>query len=108
MTIQINTDNTLNGGKQQQDFFKSQITESLKRYQSHITRIEVHLKDENGKKDGLNDVSCVLEARLEGRQPIAVSCQADTVEQAVSGAIDKLTASLETILGRMQDHKITT
>ncbi len=104
MTIQINTDNTLNGGKQQQDFFKSQITESLKRYQSHITRIEVHLKDENGKKDGLNDVSCILEARLEGRQPIAVTYQTDTAELAVSGAIEKIKTAIGSILGKIQNH----
>ncbi len=104
MTIQINTDNTLNGDKQQQDFFKSQITESLKRYQSHITRIEVHLKDENGKKDGLNDVSCILEARLEGRQPIAVTDQADTAELAVSGAIEKIKTAVGSILGKIQNH----
>jgi hypothetical protein len=48
---------------------------------------------------------CLLETRIEGRQPLAVSCQADTVELAVSGAIDKVTASLETILGRMQNHE---
>ena len=104
MTIQINTDNTLNSDKQQQDFFKSQITESLKRQQSHITRIEVHLKDENGKKDGLNDVSCMLEARLEGRQPIAVTYQTDTAELAVSGAIEKIKTAIGSILGKIQNH----
>lgn len=104
MTIQINTDNTLNGDRQRQDFFKSQITESLKRYQSHITRIEVHLKDENGKKDGFNDVSCMLEARLEGRQPIAITNQANTIDLAVTGAIDKIKTAIGSILGKIQKH----
>jgi hypothetical protein len=45
-----------------------------------------------------------MEARLKGRKPIAVSDKADTIEQAVSGSIDKLKISLETILGRVQDH----
>lgn len=104
MIVLINSDKTINTEERKDDYFKSQIEEELERYQSHITRIEVHLKDENGKKDGFNDMTCLLEARLEGRQPIAVSCQADTVELAVSGAIDKIKAAVETILGRKQNY----
>jgi hypothetical protein len=48
----------------------------------------VHLSDENGKKEGYNDIQCILEARIEGRDPIAVRCDADT-KNAVLGAIDK-------------------
>lgn len=105
MKIQFNTDKTISGEERNQDFFSTQIAEELDRYQSHITRIEVHLSDENGKKEGRNDIQCLLEARLKGRKPIAVSDQADTVEQAVSGTIDKLKNSLETILGRIQNHE---
>ena len=105
MIIQFNTDKTINGDERNQEFFTSQITEELDRFQSHITRIEVHLSDENGNKEGMNNILCLLEARLEGRKPIAVSEQADTVEMAVSGAIDKLKSALETILGRMSNHQ---
>jgi hypothetical protein len=47
---------------------------------------------------------CLLEARIEGKQPIAVSCQEDTVELALSGALDKLKNSVETILGRDKNY----
>jgi ribosome-associated translation inhibitor RaiA len=104
MKIQFNTDKTINGDERNQDFFSSQIAEELKRYSSHITRIEVHLSDENVTEEGIPDLRCLLEARLEGKQPIAVSCHADNIELAVSGAIDKVTASLDTILGRIQSH----
>lgn len=104
MTIQINTDKTITGEKRSIDFFTSQIAEGLQRFESHITRIEVHLKDENGKKDGFNDVSCLIEARLEGRQPIAITNQANTIDLAVSGAIDKIKTAIETILGRIRKH----
>ena len=104
MTIQINTDKTLIVDKRSNDFFISQITEALQRFESHITRIEVHLKDENGKKDGFNNISCLLEARLEGKQPIAITNQADTIELAITGAIDKIKTAIETILGKIQKH----
>ena len=47
---------------------------------------------------------CLLEARIKGKLPVAVSCQANTAELAVSGAVDKLTALLKTTIGRMQNH----
>ena len=105
MTIQINTDKTLTGDKRSNDFFTSQITEVLQRFESHITRIEVHLKDENGKKDGFNNISCLLEARIEGRKPIAITNQANTMDIAVTGAIDKIKASIESILGKLKNTK---
>ncbi len=104
MTIQFNTDKTIEGSERHQNYFTPIIADSLKRFDSHITRIEVHISDENGKKDGINDMLCMLEARLEGKQPIAVKNQANTVELAVSGALDKLKASLTTIIGKSQTH----
>jgi ribosome-associated translation inhibitor RaiA len=104
MKIQFNTDRTINGDERHLDFFTDQISEELTRYQTEISRIEAHVSDENGNKDGIKDIRCLLEARLEGRQPIAVSNQADNMELAVSGAIDKLKTSLDTILGRVQNH----
>lgn len=104
MTIQFNTDKTISGNEGDTAPFIAQITDELSRFAAHITRIEVHLSDENGKKDGLNDIRCLMEARQEGKQPIAVTNQADTADQAVSGAIDKLKASLETITGRERNY----
>ena len=50
MKIQFNTDKAINGDEKHQDYFTSIIAEALKRYESHLTRIEVHLSDENGDK----------------------------------------------------------
>ncbi len=104
MTIKINTDKTISGEQRSEEYFSSLIAEALERFDSHITRIEVHLKDENGKKDGINDISCLIEARIEGKQPIAVTNQADSVDQAVIGAVDKIKSAVGTIVGKMQQH----
>lgn len=104
MKILINTDKTIHADERHRDFFSDQIAKEIDEYQSHITRIEVHITDQNGKKDGMNDILCLLEARIEGRQPIAVSDQADTVEEAVSGAIEHLKSALETMLDRKHDY----
>ncbi|MDO9038789.1 MAG: HPF/RaiA family ribosome-associated protein, partial [Lutibacter sp.] len=83
---------------------QSQIAEDLSRFSEHITRLEVHLSDENGQKDALNDKRCLVEARLEGMKPIAVTNIANNHEQAVDGAIDKLITTLETKFGRLNNH----
>ena len=104
MTIQINTDNNLNVHEAFGNKLDDLLSEKLNRYSEHITRLEVHLSDENGSKVGINDKKCLLEARLEGRQPIAVTQVANNYEQAVHGAIDKLKSSLATIMGRLKHH----
>lgn len=104
MTIQINTDKSIDVEERHQEYFSTQISEALDRFEEHITRIEVHLKDENGKKDGVNDKTCVLEARLKGKQPIAVTTEADSVEKAVSNALDKMKVALTTVIGKSQNH----
>lgn len=104
MIIQFNTDNNIEVSERSNAYFSATISDTLERFSSHITRIEVHLTDENAQKKGKNDQRCMIEARLEGRQPIAVTDNADTVEQALRGALDKLKASLDTIIGRLKDH----
>ena len=104
MTIQINTDNNINGSEVFMAPFITQIKVELSRFSSHIKRIEAHLSDEIGTKDGFNDIRCLLEARLEGKQPIAVSNQANSVDQALSGALNKLTLALEHVMEDFKNH----
>ncbi len=67
--------------------------------------LHVRPLDENGNKEGFNDMRCFIEARLEKSQPIiAITNQADTVELAVSGAISKLKASLEKMHERSKTY----
>jgi ribosome-associated translation inhibitor RaiA len=103
MIIQINTDKNIEGNGKFQDYFTSVLESKLGRYDK-ISRIELHLSDENAGKEAHADKRCLLEARLEGKQPIAVTNFAGTHEQAVDGAIDKLKASLDTILGKMKNY----
>jgi fatty acid/phospholipid biosynthesis enzyme len=64
----------------------------------------VKFSDENSDRDSENDKRCVLEARLKGMQPLVVTSHANTVETAVAEAIDKMKATLNTVLGRLRDY----
>lgn len=103
MTIQINSDNNITGTEGLSNFVESMVAESLKRFDK-ITRVEVHLNDENSHKNGSNDKRCMLEARLEGIQPIAVTAHGNTIQEALKGALEKLKSSLDTTLGKLQNH----
>ncbi len=80
------------------------IQDALGRFDEHVTRVEVHLGDENGSKEGAADKRCSLEARVEGREPIAVVHHADDYEYAVRGAVDKMEALLDKMLERMRNY----
>ncbi|MFT4661569.1 MAG: ribosome-associated translation inhibitor RaiA [Ulvibacter sp.] len=99
MKIQINIDSNTDESSRNQDYFVAQISESLKRYQSQISRVEVHIKNE-----GPEVKSCLIETRLEGVHPSAVINQAATVEHAISGAILKAVSSLDSTLGKLQNQ----
>ncbi|WP_316737133.1 HPF/RaiA family ribosome-associated protein [Pedobacter aquatilis] len=104
MTIQLNTDKNLTIHQEYEDKIQAQITESLNRFSDLITRLEVHLSDENGSKDGLEDKRCLLEARISGKEPIAVTNLGNNYDLAIAGALSKLKSKLETIAGKLKAH----
>lgn len=104
MQVQINTDHNIGGHEAFTARVRGVVESALSRVREHITRVEVHLSDENGDKSGKNDMRCVMEARLDGRQPVAVRDQAETLDQAVDGAADKLARLIESTLGRLHDQ----
>lgn len=104
MLIQLNTDKNLTIHQEYKTKLESLLSHELKRYSDHITRLEVHLSDENGNKGGVNDKRCLLEARLAGRKPIAVVEVGNTHDLSVIGAISKLKPLLDTIFGRLRNH----
>jgi ribosome-associated translation inhibitor RaiA len=105
MQIQINTGHNISGREEMIRQTEAVVKNSLGHLADHITRVEVHISDENNKKGGGYDKRCLMEARLEGHQPIAVTHEAKTVVQAISGAADKLKNSLDHTLGRLSDHE---
>lgn len=78
------------------------VEAGLARYEERLTRVEVHLSDVNGPKGG-RDCRCALEARPAGRQPVAVTSEAHTPDDAVKGAVEKMSSRLTTVFGREGD-----
>ena len=95
MQIQVNTDDNVAGHEALVHRVETEVNHTLGRFSDHITRVEVHLSDEDSDKSGSNDKRCLMEARLTARQPVAVSHQAGSLDEAFSGAAEKLKRSLE-------------
>ncbi len=105
MQIQLNTDTNVQGRESLAAWVETELKQKLPRFRDHITRIEVHLSDASASRVGETDKRCKLEARLAGRQPVAVSHDAAKVADAFHGAVDKLLRKLETALGRERDAR---
>ena len=106
MLIQINTDRNVEGDEELSSRVEETLRSSLDRFSDRLTRVEVHLGDENSdKKQGGDDKRCLLEARPSGLKPIAVSHNAPTIELAVDGAVDRFLRALDTELGKLDRQR---
>ena len=104
MTIHLNTDKNLTIHQEYEEKIQTQITEALSRFTDLISRLVVHLSDENGSKDGLEDKRCLIEAKITGKEPIAVTNFGNNYDLAIAGALTKLKSKLETIAGKLKAH----
>lgn len=79
---------------------RERIGHEIGRFGEHVTRVEVHLGDENSHKSGPADKRCLIEARPRGMDPIAVEHHAADLFDAVSEAAGKMRRALTTRIER--------
>ena len=101
MHIEINTDNHIRNDESVERHVRQALDGTLSRFGGQVTRVEVHLHDQNADKKGGRDKHCLLEAKLEGRPPVACSDDADSLAAAITGAAKKLQPRLDHDLGRL-------
>ena len=101
MQIQITTDHNIEGHQPLLDQVRATVSEAVGSFSAHITRVEVHLSDENSdKKTGVNAFRCVMEAKLAGQKPAVVTDDATSLDQSIAGAAEKLARLIVSIRGR--------
>ncbi|MBA2408802.1 MAG: hypothetical protein H0V62_03140 [Gammaproteobacteria bacterium] len=106
MQIQINTDSNIEGRERLTREVEAVVLSALgRRFSDQITRLEIHFSDVNSHAPGGDDKRCLMEARLAGRQPVAVSHQAATAQQATAAAAEKLKRFLDRTLGRLSSQQ---
>ena len=103
MQIQVNTDSHIKGSAKLTHEVETVVERVLRRFGDRITRVHVHLSDQNsGDKCSDDDKRCVIEARLARLRPITVSHRSASLEQAVDGAANTLQETLTRIVTRKQ------
>ena len=106
MQIQVNIGHNIEGREALAPQISGVVESALSRFSDHITRVEIHLSDENSdKRVGHDAMRCMMEARLKGRQPIAVTHHAATMDEVIDGAAEKLTSLIEHTLGRQRHQE---
>jgi len=105
MQILVNTDHNIEGSEDFAAHVRGVVEHALVHFHERVTRVEVHVSDQNGVKGGQDDHACSMEVRLEGRQPAAASHRAPTADLAVHGAADKLKRAIGNLLGRQEHHR---
>jgi hypothetical protein len=105
MQVHVNTDHNIAGHEPLTAHVRGAVQKALSHFSEHITRVDVHLSDENGDKPGPNDKRCSMEAHLEGHQPFVVTHHASTAGEAADGAAGELARLIEHTLGRLQDQE---
>lgn len=104
MDVQINTANDVAGREALTRQLEETVRTRLSRFSERLTRVEVHVGDENGDRGG-DDKRCVIEVRPAGRDPISVTDQAGSIDQATSGALAKVATALDRAFGKITDRK---
>ncbi len=107
MQILVNTDHNVKGGDLLVQYVKNLLNDSLNSFRDEITRIEVHISDENGLKGGDDDLRCTIEARLRGMQPIAVTHNDENIDLAIAGSADRIARSIRKTLEKRREIKLT-
>ena len=103
MQIQVNHDNHVRLTGDTADRLSRTVEDSLAKFADRITRVEMHLGDVNGSKGG-PDKRCMLEARMANVQPIAVTHQAESLQMAIDGALEKLEHALGHAIGKLKTY----
>lgn len=105
MQIEVSSHNDIPGGETLIAHVRTVVEHALSHVSEHVTRVEVHLSDANREKGGLDNKHCMMEARLEGLLPTAVTDQAETMELAIHGAANKLKTVVASTLEKIRDKR---
>ncbi|WP_339842957.1 HPF/RaiA family ribosome-associated protein [uncultured Halopseudomonas sp.] len=101
MQVLINSHQIETASVSFQEWVTAAVVNELERFDDFLTRVEVHVSDENGHKSGARDKRCQIEMRPRGHQPLSVTNHDESLELAVNGAAEKARHALEHLMGKL-------
>lgn len=105
MQFQFNSDNQTDAGADTARQVEELVGTRLSRIADRLTRVEVHVGDIDGPRDGADDKRCAIEIRPQGMSPISATAHGPTLERAVTSGADKVLQAFERQVGKRTDRK---
>jgi len=105
MQFQFNSDSSVMGTENVAERIEAMCRDKLARFEERLTRLEVHVSDENAAKGGADDKACTIEARPRGGRPLGVTAHVSKVDDAARKAANTLAERLERHFGKGEKHK---
>ena len=102
MLIEISTEPHIQGQRPLIERVYAMVEASVGRHAGRVSRVLVHLGEDQDSAElpsNPDHVRCAIEVRLSGRSPRGVSHHARKIEDAVSGAVSKLSRTIERAVG---------
>jgi ribosomal subunit interface protein len=103
MQIQINPDN-IKVSEYLANRIDEEVRKAVKHFTDRVTRVEVHVQDQNGPQKSGIDKRCVMEARLAGDEPVTVNAESDDMYEAVHQTAEKLERAVGRRFEKAKDH----
>lgn len=101
MDFIFNTDNQLPGSADNAGSVERLVRERLNpRFAHRLSRVEVHLRDLDGERNGGDSIEATIEARPRGSAPVSASDRSRNSGAALRGALNKIVARLDSDFGK--------
>lgn len=101
MLILFNSDKRIEGGADKAAAVEQRIRERLGRFAARLTRVEVHVNDVDGDRNGPRGIHARIEARPANSRPVVVDDRGVDASAAIGGAVRKLADLLDTRFGKV-------
>jgi ribosome-associated translation inhibitor RaiA len=86
-------------------YVHDRVSKELAHVAGRITRVEVHLHDDNSsQKSAADDKRVKMEARPAGLQPLVVEHTGDNLQQVIADCASKLARSVKHTFDRLADR----
>jgi ribosomal subunit interface protein len=82
---------------------RARLNNALDRFSRHVRDVEIHIKDDNGPKGGV-DKRCSIHAHIDGSAPIIVEHRDSEFYAAIDQASHKLKRAVTRFFDRRRDR----
>lgn len=107
MQVLVHTDHHVEDRERLVEKVEAEVVRTLAWVSSRVTRVDVHLSAEGSERSAVPDMRCTVLARPAGHDPISVTKDAVSIDEAVTDALHALKRLVEEETAREVDVRGT-